>query len=170
LIGALGLLLACDLAGEALRLATHAPVPGPVIGMLLLAALLILRQGRRASRQNGSGLVMRKRASKEKSELFPVHRKRRQPPDAAGAPDRSSALDRVSNALISHMGLLFVPAGVGVIAQLALLKSEWPAVLGGLLGSTVIGLVVTALVMHWGLRKPGDEPDAALGAGGAESS
>lgn len=130
MIGALCLLLACDLAGEALRLATHAPVPGPVIGMLLLAAVLILRQ----------------------------------PPDAAATPDRSNALDRVSNALISHMGLLFVPAGVGVIAQLPLLRSEWLAILGGLLGSTVIGLLVTALVMHWGLRKPGGEPDAALRA------
>jgi holin-like protein len=143
MISALCLLLACDLAGEALRLATHAPVPGPVIGMLLLAALLILRQNRRQGR--------------------------RQPPDAAGTPDGSSALDRVSNTLLSHMGLLFVPAGVGVIAQLPLLRSEWLAVLGGLLGSTLIGLVVTALVMHWGLRKPGGEPDAALGARGAES-
>ena len=40
---ALALLLAFQLAGEALRVALHLPVPGPVIGMALLLVYLILR-------------------------------------------------------------------------------------------------------------------------------
>ena len=40
---ALALLLAFQLAGEALRVALHLPVPGPVIGMALLLVYLIIR-------------------------------------------------------------------------------------------------------------------------------
>ena len=43
MIAALALLLAFQLAGEALRVALHLPVPGPVIGMALLLVYLILR-------------------------------------------------------------------------------------------------------------------------------
>ena len=111
MIGALTLLLGCQLAGEALRRAAHLPVPGPVVGMLLLAALLLAR------------------------------------------PRPPSELDRVSGTLISHMGLLFVPAGVGVIAQLPLLRGQWAPVIVGLLGSTLVGLLVTALVMQRALPK-----------------
>ena len=46
------------------------------------------------------------------------------------------------------MGLLFVPAGVGIIAELGVLRREWLAILAGLLVSTVLGLAVTGLVMH----------------------
>lgn len=41
----LTLLLACQLAGETLQLATGLPVPGPVAGMVLLFAWLV-REGR----------------------------------------------------------------------------------------------------------------------------
>lgn len=40
MIHALGVLLACQLAGEALVLAGGVPLPGPVLGMLLLVAAL----------------------------------------------------------------------------------------------------------------------------------
>jgi holin-like protein len=53
-----------------------------------------------------------------------------------------------ANGLIANMGLLFVPAGVGIIAQLGVLRGEWLAILAGLLVSTVLGLAVTGLVMH----------------------
>jgi holin-like protein len=72
-----------------------------------------------------------------------------------GGPGRSAAaggppswLVQTSNGLVSHMGLLFVPAGVGVIAELGLLRREWLPILAGLVVSTVLGLVVTGLVMH----------------------
>jgi holin-like protein len=43
LIIALSLLLACQLAGEILSQALHLPIPGPVLGMVFLAVLLITR-------------------------------------------------------------------------------------------------------------------------------
>lgn len=45
MIAAFALLLAFQLAGEALRVALHLPVPGPVIGMGLLLIYLIARRG-----------------------------------------------------------------------------------------------------------------------------
>lgn len=45
MIAALALLLGLQLAGEALRLALDLPVPGPVVGMVLLLLVLILRRG-----------------------------------------------------------------------------------------------------------------------------
>lgn len=57
-------------------------------------------------------------------------------------------LDRASNSLIANMGLLFVPAGVGIVTEFGLLRQAWPAILAGLLVSTILGLGVTGLVMH----------------------
>jgi holin-like protein len=65
----------------------------------------------------------------------------------AGVADQSSQLSRTANALIANMGLLFVPAGVGVIAELGVLRQNWLPILVGLLVSTVLGLVVTGFVM-----------------------
>ena len=55
---------------------------------------------------------------------------------------------KAADGLIAHMGLLFVPAGVGIIAELGVLRREWLAILAGLVVSTVLGLAVTGLVMH----------------------
>ena len=44
MLGALLLLLGCQLAGEAASRAAALPVPGPVLGMVLLFALLLLRE------------------------------------------------------------------------------------------------------------------------------
>jgi holin-like protein len=45
MIASLALILLCQLAGEVLVRLTHLPVPGPVIGMGLLFAGLVLRGG-----------------------------------------------------------------------------------------------------------------------------
>jgi holin-like protein len=68
------------------------------------------------------------------------------------AADQPSQLSRTANALIANMGLLFVPAGVGVIAEVGVLRQNWLPILVGLLVSTVLGLVVTGLVMDWVCR------------------
>ena len=44
MLGAITLLLISQLAGEAIQMATGVPVPGPVIGMALLFAGLVLRR------------------------------------------------------------------------------------------------------------------------------
>ena len=50
--------------------------------------------------------------------------------------------------LLSHLSLLFVPVGVGVMTHLALLSQYGGRMLGVLVGSTLIGLAVTVGVLH----------------------
>lgn len=113
-------LIGCQLVGELLRNALHLPLPGAVIGMLLLAAALAFRD-----RGNES-------------------------PDTTAA----SALDRTAGGLLQYMGLLFVPAGVGIIAEAGLLRQQRQPIAIAVIGSTVLSLVVTGLVMHRLVRKP----------------
>lgn len=108
-------LVGCQLIGEVLRQTLRLPLPGPVIGMFLLAAWLVLTG----------------HAQSDGDEAAP------------------SSLTQTATSLIANMGLLFVPAGVGVIAELPVLRKEWLAILAGLLISTVLSLVVTGLVMQW---------------------
>jgi len=57
-IGMLALLLACQLAGEAVTRAANLPVPGPVLGMLLvLGGLLVLRRVPRMLERTSRGLL-----------------------------------------------------------------------------------------------------------------
>jgi holin-like protein len=57
------------------------------------------------------------------------------------------ALAQTCDALLQHLSLLFVPAGVGVLVYLGLIANQWFAILAALIGSTVLGLIVTALVL-----------------------
>jgi putative effector of murein hydrolase LrgA (UPF0299 family) len=107
MIRSIFILLLFQLAGEALRTVSHTSIPGPVIGMILLAAFYIAR--------------------------------RREP---------SPALQHAADGLLSRMGLLFVPAGVGIVANLALLRSTWLPISAALIGSTFITLITTAWIMH----------------------
>ena len=100
-------LLLFQLAGEALSRFAHIPVPGPVLGMVLLA-------------------------------MFYISRRR-----APGAGTQT-----VADGLLTVLGLLFVPAGVGIVTNLPLLRSAWLPITVALVGSTLLTLVATALVMH----------------------
>lgn len=73
----------------------------------------------------------------------------------------SPPLRKAANGLIANMGLLFVPAGVGIIAEVGVLRHQWTAILAGLLISTVLGLAVTGLVMHHVSRLAGARPRSA---------
>jgi holin-like protein len=114
--GAITALLLCQLAGEVLARMLHLPVPGPVIGMVLLFVVLLLR--------HPGG----------------------QTPDALG---------RVADTLLGNLGLLFVPAGVGVVVLLHTLAQNWLALvlavgLGTLLTMAVTGRLAQALLRRWG--------------------
>ena len=102
------ILVAAQLVGTGLQLAGHLSLPGPVIGLFLLALLLAVRPAW-----------------------------------------QSRGLDQVAGGLLRHMGLLFVPAGVGLIDHLDLLRTETVPLLAGLAGSTLLSLAGTALVMEW---------------------
>jgi holin-like protein len=111
---ALTILVGAQLAGEVLRRLLHLPLPGPVIGMFILAVALLNRaRGSRAATQTGP-----------------------------------TSLEKTATVLISNMGLMFVPAGVGIVAELGVLRSEWLPIVAGVLVSTVLGLIVTGVVMH----------------------
>ncbi|MBE0623113.1 MAG: CidA/LrgA family protein [Burkholderiales bacterium] len=106
MLGAITLLLVYQLVGEVIALVFKLPVPGPVIGMLLLFLTLLARGS------IGEGL-------------------------------RNTA-----NGLLSHLSLLFVPAGTGVMVHLARVADEWVPIVAALIGSTVLTIAVTALVMR----------------------
>lgn len=106
MVNALLALLGFQLVGEVLVRAVGAPVPGPVVGMLLL--FLALR---------GRGQV-------------------------------PAALQQASQGLLGNLSLLFVPAGVGVIVHLQLLAADWWRLLIAIVASTIVTLLVTALVMQ----------------------
>ncbi len=91
--------------GLGLRTLLHLPLPGPVLGMVLLAGWLLWRD------------------------------------------KLSPSMMETSSGLLSWLGLLFVPAGVGIVTELALLRSAWFSVTVALIGSTLLTLLVTAGVM-----------------------
>ncbi|MEJ2176199.1 MAG: CidA/LrgA family protein [bacterium] len=106
MLAALTVLLVYQLIGEVLVQLLALPVPGPVIGMLLLFISLLLR---------------------------------------GTAPEW---LRTTSNALLGHLSLLFVPAGVGVMLHFKRLGAEWLPISVALVASTVITIGVAALVMR----------------------
>jgi len=100
------LLLVYQLAGEVCVRLAGVPVPGPVLGMVMLFITLVIR-GRT--------------------------------PDSVG---------QASSALLSHLSLLFVPAGVGMMAHFHRIEAEWLPITLSLLLSTVITMAATALIMQ----------------------
>ena len=59
MIGALATLLCCQLAGESIARLSGIPVPGPVIGLVLLFALLAARRGVAAELQSAADGLLR---------------------------------------------------------------------------------------------------------------
>ena len=94
-------LLGCQLVGEVVVRALDVPVPGPVVGLVLLWAVLTWR---------------------------------RTPDDAP--------VVRTGDALLAHLQLLFVPAGVGVVAFAATLRDDALPLTLALVGSWLAGLAV----------------------------
>ena len=58
-MGWLTLILACQLAGEAVATAARLPVPGPVIGMVILFCGLLLRRGLPEGLEASGGFLLR---------------------------------------------------------------------------------------------------------------
>jgi holin-like protein len=107
-------LLACQLVGELVVRTLDLPLPGPILGMVLLFVLLQVRR-----------------------------------------PAPTSALVQAPRTLLRYLPLLYVPAGVGVIAYLTRLREDALAISVGLVGSWVAGLAATALVTSFVLRLTG---------------
>ena len=56
--------------------------------------------------------------------------------------------------LLSHLSLLFVPVGVGVMTHLSLVSQYGFRMLAVIVLSTLFGLLVTVLTLHWLRGKP----------------
>jgi holin-like protein len=54
--------------------------------------------------------------------------------------------------LLTHLSLLFVPVGVGVVTHLDLGSTYGPQLLVVIVASTWIGMATTALLLRWLLR------------------
>jgi putative effector of murein hydrolase LrgA (UPF0299 family) len=63
------------------------------------------------------------------------------------------ALGETADALLSHLSLLFVPAGVGVMLHAKLIGAEVVPITVSLIASTVLTIAVTAVVMRLLSRK-----------------
>lgn len=59
-----------------------------------------------------------------------------------------SDLDKVGGAFLTNMSLLFIPAGVGVMAQFELLGQEIVPLSVSLFLSTVLAIAVTGVLMN----------------------
>ena len=125
MIGGFFVLLACQLLGEAATRAFGLPVPGPVVGLVLL--FLLLQAG------TARGWFGRERVA-------------------------ASGTGAVAGALLANLGLLFVPAGAGVVSNLDLLATHAGAFAAILVGSTVLAMLVTVFtfraVRRWAERVP----------------
>ena len=57
-------------------------------------------------------------------------------------------LNFTSSNLLTHLSLLFVPAGVGVVTHLQRIGSEWLPIVTTLFVSTLVSMAITAWVMQ----------------------
>lgn len=115
------LLLVYQLVGEITVRLAGVPIPGPVLGMVMLFITLWIRG---------------------------------QTPDS---------VEQASSALLAHLSLLFVPAGVGMMAHFNRIADEWVPIVLALLLSTVITMVATALIMQLTTRWLAGSADSAEG-------
>ncbi len=58
-------------------------------------------------------------------------------------------VEKTADAILGTLGLLFIPAGVGVVQQLGLLGTYWPAIIATLVLSTLITMLVTVGTFLW---------------------
>jgi len=111
MLNALTLIICCQFVGEIVARGAGLPIPGPVVGLVLLLA----------------GLIARARMGH-------------------GGP--GEALATTANGLLGNLGLLFVPAGVGVVTQLGVLGRNFLPVAAAIVVSTFIGLTVSGWIMQ----------------------
>lgn len=114
MIGSICILLTCQLLGEAAARLFNLPVPGPLVGMAILFAGLIVYHQTGKLNQNS----------------------------------KTTALDNTANVILTNLSLLFVPAAVGIMQHLPIIKSHGLALGIAIIGSTLLTLIVSVLVFR----------------------
>ena len=61
----------------------------------------------------------------------------------------TQGLDSTASGLLRYLPMMFVPAGVGVMAHFDLIRGEWRSIALALAVSSGLTIIVTALTMHW---------------------
>ena len=108
------ILLACQLAGEIIARGLGLPIPGPVIGIVLLLALLAIQGWRQGAAFAETGPVAKS-----------------------------------ADGLLANLGLVFIPAGVGISQNYQLVFDNGLALVAALVVSTVLTLIVTVAVFRF---------------------
>ena len=114
MLHAMLLLIGLQLLGDMLAASASVPVPGMVIGLVLMLGVLWLR-----------GRLL------ETKDPIP------------------GALENMARGLHENLGLLFVPAGAGIIAHTEDLAANGVGLIAAVLFSTLVTITVTALVVGW---------------------
>lgn len=112
----IAIILTFQVLGEAVSRLLVPTLPGPVLGLILCLAALLLWPGLGARLQDTTG------------------------------------------AILAHLSLLFVPAGVGVVSHWDTLTADGPALLVAIAGSTIVAIVVGAGVFVAVARITGARP------------
>lgn len=63
-------------------------------------------------------------------------------------PPLQERIEAAASTLLSHLSLLFVPAGVGIVASAANGSGHWIAILASTAASTLLALAVTGLLLR----------------------
>lgn len=105
MIKGIALLLLFQLIGESIVFSTGIPLPGPVVGLILLFAAMQL------CKTMGFGLF--------------------------------AEAETAADGFLANLGLLFVPAGVGIVALWSELQSQAGILLAILVASAILTLVAT---------------------------
>lgn len=72
----------------------------------------------------------------------------------------SEDMRQTAQGLLKYLGLLFVPAGVGVINELGPLRKDALAITVSIVVSTILGMLVTGFMMQWFLNRRETKADA----------
>ena len=76
------------------------------------------------------------------------------------APRLQALVEEAANTLLQHLSLLFVPAGVGIMAAASRGEGHWLAIVASVVASTVLALAVTGLMLRGLGAAPSKDGDA----------
>lgn len=107
-------LLVFQFIGEAVTRLFDLPIPGPVIGMMLLFFTLI------------------------------------------AFPRLLAKLEHAAMAMLQHLSLLFIPAGVGIMVSVSQIGDHWFAIVVSMVVSTLLTMIVTALSFAYFQQRSSD--------------
>ncbi|MHC1684799.1 MAG: CidA/LrgA family protein [Clostridiaceae bacterium] len=105
------ILLLIIFIGEVLNRVFKIPIPGSVIGMIILLIALL------------TGIV------------------------------KLSHIEEISNFLLDHLAFFFIPAGVGLLSILGIIKDTWYLILLLSLLTTIIVMAITGLIVQYLKRR-----------------